>query len=171
MTGRKVRKKAKMEKREPAVVRQPVTERCSVTRAILVAALLMIIGFMVHTIEAVMTMDYYADTTYADVWSTVMMPEPGPPPIEFTYLSLVFGFVVGLIYIWAYKVVEPALATLKGYAKKGLSFGVLIFLLGVVPGSLSFYLLINLPAALIGWWTLSGLVIALVDGIIIAKFC
>jgi hypothetical protein len=166
MTG----KKKKAERAETRTEKQPVS-KCAVARVLLVAALLALIGYLVHMAEAILTMDYYLDPAYFDVWSKVMMPEPGLPPAEFTYLSLIFGFAVALIYIWAYKMVEPALDGLDGRLRKGLFFGVLLFVLGVVPGSLSLYLLVNIPSALIGWWTLSGLVVAFIDGVIIARFC
>ncbi|NYZ77643.1 hypothetical protein H0O02_05020 [Candidatus Micrarchaeota archaeon] len=162
MAGKKIGKKREGE---------ATTGSCSVARAILIAALLTIIGYVIHTVEAILTMNYYIDPAYFGVWSRVMMPAAGPPPMEFTYLSLAFGFAVALIYIWAYKVVQPALEGADGWVKRGLLFGALLFLLGVVPGSLSLYLLINLPAAIIGWWALSGLLIAFVDGVLIAKFC
>lgn len=168
MTGKKI--KRKMEKTGPLPARTGII-RCSIIKAILMAALLTIIGFVIHTVAAIMTMDYYMDPAYFEVWSKVMMPEVGPPPVEFTYLSLAFGFITALIYVWAYKTVEPALSGFDGWFRKGLLFGALLFLIGTVPGSLSLYLLINLPAALIAWWTVSGLVIALINGAIIARFC
>jgi len=167
MTGKKVSKKIEKKAEKPAMG----SKRCSLLRAVLVAIVLTVIAFAVHTIEAILTMDYYADAAYLDVWSRLMMPEPGPPPMEFTYLSILFGFVTALIYIWAYKLVEPALSRINRWIKRGLLFGSLLFLVGTVPGMLTLYLLINLPTALIGWWGLSGLVIALVDGLIISRTC
>ncbi len=172
MTGRKIRRKRK----EPAAEKPPqgkeiILRQCSARRAILVAVLLTVIGFVAHTAEAMATVDYYADPGYAGVWSGLMMAEPGPPPAEFTYLSLAYGFVTALIFIWAYKLVEPGLIGADGYIRKGVLFGLLLFLVGTLPGALSLHLLINLPSALIAWWAFSGLVIAIIDGIVIAKLC
>ncbi len=165
MTGRKTRKEPK------EAVKEVFVARCSFKRAVAVALLLTVVGYVVHTAEALLTMEYYLDPAYFSVWSTIMMPEAGPPPAEFTYLSLLFGFAAALIYVWAYKLVEPGLIEADGWLRKGAYFGVLLFLVGVLPGSLSLYLLINLPAILIAWWALSGFVIALLDGIIIARLC
>ena len=170
MTGKKIKKKA--EKKKPVVVKPGrAVRRCGLLRAVIIAILITVMAQAVHIVEAMLTTDYYMDAAYMDVWSKVMMPEPGPPPMEFTYMSILFGFVTALIYIWAYKLVEPALMHTDRWIKRGLLFGALLFLVGTVPGMLTFYLLINLPAALIGWWGLGGLVIALINGLIISRLC
>jgi|GEM_PF-461420 len=169
MTGKKIKKKT--EKEKPIVVKSGrELRKCSLLRAVTIAILITVIAQGVHMFEAMLTMDYYMDAAYMDVWSPVMMPEPGPPPMEFTYMSILFGFVTALIYIWAYKLIEPALLSIR-WMKRGLLFGSLLFLVGTVPSMLMLYLIINLPAALIGWWGVSGLVISLVDGLIISKLC
>lgn len=169
MTGKKIKK---TEGKKPVVVKSiRAVKKCSLLTAILIAVLITVIAQVIHSIEAMLTMDYYMDAAYFDVWSKAMMPEAGPPPMEFTYLSLLFGFLTALIYIWAYKLVEPALMGVNGWLKRGLLFGALLFLVGTVPGMLTFYLLINLPTPLIGWWGLSGLLIALIDGVIISRLC
>jgi len=166
MTGRKTKKTE-----EKRAVKETLIKKCGFGRAVLIALVLAILGYLVHTLEAILTMDYYLDPAYFSVWSKVMMPDAGPPPAEFMYLSVLFGFLVALVYVWAYKVVEPGFIEADGWLRKGVYFGVLLFLIGVLPGSLSLYLLINLPAALIAWWTLSGFVVTLLDGMVIARFC
>jgi hypothetical protein len=143
---------------------------CSIPRMVGVAILLVIVAQTVHMIEVIFTMDYYLDPAYFGVWSKLMMPDAAPPPAEFYYYSLLFAFVTALIYVWAYHVIEPAMKV-DGWANKGLFFGLLIFLLSTVPGTLSLYLLINLPSMLLLSWSVSGLVVALIDGLIIAKVC
>ncbi len=166
MRGKKIKKKEESSRPKEIIIRN-----CNVGKAVLVAILLTIVGFVIRAIETMLTMDYYMDPAYFTVWSRVMMPAAGPPPPEFTYLSLAFGFIIALVYIWAYKTVELALSSVDGWLRKGLLFGVLVFLIGVVPASLSLYLLINLPPGLLAWWTVSGLLIAFIDGIVIAKLC
>jgi len=171
MTGKKVKKKTEKKNPKPITVKPGrQVRKCSLLRAVIVAILITVIAQGIHMLEAALTMDYYLDAAYMDVWSKVMMPEPGPPPIEFTYMSVLFGFVTALIYIWAYKLVEPSLLMLK-WVKRGLLFGALLFLVGTVPTMLMLYLMVNLPTALIGWWGLGGLVIALIDGLLISKLC
>lgn len=134
----------------------------------LAAIVFMIVAQVVHTIGAVVTMDHYLDSKYFSVWSKMMMPKAGPPPAEFFYFSIAFGFIAALIYTYAYAVLRKAIPG-KDYLNKGLSYGSLIFLIGTVPGSLSLILLINLPMMLIITWAVEGLVIALVGGVLIAK--
>jgi hypothetical protein len=48
-------------------------------------------------------------------------------------------------------------------------YGLLIWLVGAIPGYLAMILLINLPIDLIAYWTLAGLIVNLLAGIITAK--
>ncbi len=127
-----------------------------------------IVAQVVHTAGAFLTMSYYTDPAYFPVWSKVMMPSNAAPGMEFYALSLAFGVAAALIYGGAYSVIMKAIPG-KDAMCKGLNFGAMLFLIGSVPGSLGMYLLINLPAALIGMWAIENLVISLLGGIIIAR--
>ncbi len=79
------------------------------------------------------------------------------------------GFISALIYVGAFRMVRASIPG-KTALKKGLSFGFwLVFLMGSVPGFLSMYLLVNLPAALIAVWGAEALAIALLGGAVIAR--
>ncbi|MFH1222016.1 MAG: hypothetical protein V1492_02935 [Candidatus Micrarchaeota archaeon] len=143
----------------------------SLLRAVLVAVLLAVVSQAVHIAESLLTMNYYLDPTYFAIWSKVMMPVAGPPPAEFFYLSTAFALVTGFIYVWAYKTIEPQIEQNDGWMKKGLHFGVLLFLIGGLPSLFILYLMVNLPLTLLLWWTASGLLIALIDGLLLAKLC
>lgn len=97
-----------------------------------------------------------------------MMPGAGPPPAEFTYYSLAFTFLGMLLFTIVYLIIKngvPAASLLK----KGLTYGFLVFLVATIPGMLSLILLINLPLALVGLWTVESLIIMLVSGMAMAK--
>ena len=151
----------------------PKTEKgkaCSIPRMLGIAVLLLIIGQVVHTIEAMLTMDYYMDAAYFQVWSRLMMPIEGPPPTEFYYASLLIGFIAAIIYVWFYHFIRPVLAD-GSWVRKGACFGLVLFFVSTVPGMLTLFLLINLPVMLIVAWAVSGLIISLLDGLVLAKFC
>jgi len=132
------------------------------------AVLFTIIGQIVHTAGAIATMDYYSDSSYYNVWSVFMMPSAGPPPALFYILSLAFGLISAFIYVYAYSVLKKSIPG-KGFMKKGISYGALLFLVGTFPGSLMMLLLINLPIMLIIGWTIEGFIVSLAGCVVIAK--
>lgn len=137
-------------------------------RVLFSAVILTLIAQIVHTIGAMLGMNFYTDPNYASVWSKIMMPKAGPPPAEFMYYSLAFSAIGMLIFTIIYRVIKngvPGTSVLK----KGLMYGVLVFLVATVPGMLSLILLINLPLALVGFWTVESLIIQLLGGIVVAK--
>ena len=137
-------------------------------KIILAAIVFMIVAQVIHTIESMLTMNYYTDPAYATVWSKIMMPTAGPPPTEFYYYSLTFIFITGLFFTVVYTVFEKSVPG-NTFVKKGLMYGLLMWLVGGLSGSLAMVLLINLPIDLIAYWTVSGLIIDLLAGIAIAK--
>ena len=96
------------------------------------------------------------------------MPTAGPPPIEFYYYSLTFAFITGLLFTGVYTVVAKGIPG-KTLVKKGLIYGLLIWLVGGITGYLAMILLINLPVDLIAYWAVTGLIINLLGGVAIAK--
>lgn len=143
---------------------------CGLMRIFGVAVLLTIIGFVLRIIEAMLTIRYYMDPAYFGVWSNLMMPTAGPPPMQFYAVSLLFGLITSLIVVWAYHVVAPIFGS-QGWVRKGVFFGIFLFLLIQAPGMLSMMLMINLPAALLFAWLVTGFVISMIDGLVLAKLC
>jgi len=126
-----------------------------------------IIAQVMHTIEAFLTMNYYTMPDYFAVWSKVMMPTAGPPPMEFYVISIVFGIITGVIFAAVYSMFKdnvPGAGT-----KKGLCYGGILFLVAGIPFGLTMYLLINLPMMLLVWWNIFSLIIYLIGGIVIEK--
>ena len=137
-------------------------------RIIIAAIVFAIISQVIHTIESMLTMDFYMDEAYFAVWSKLMMPGPGPPPTEFYIASITSAVIIALIYAAAYDIIKgslPGNTTLM----KGLKYGIFLFLLVQVPGLLGMYLLINLPVMLLVYWAIGSLAILLIGGIVIAK--
>lgn len=141
--------------------------RISVPRVIGAGIAFAVIGQIVHTLGAVPTMSYYMDPTYFAVWSKLMMPAAGPPPATFFYYSIAFGIIGGVLLALVYALIYSGIPGLK--TKRGVVYGLMIFLAAGVPGALSLYLLVNLPSALIAYWALENLITYLLGGAVFGR--
>ena len=127
-----------------------------------------VLAQIIHTVGAFLTMGYYTMPDYFAVWSNIMMPAAGPPPNSFYVYSIIVGIVSGILIALVYGVVKGSVPG-RTAAKRGLNYGLLVFLVGGIPGYLSILLLINLPALLILYWAIETLIVNLVGGMIIAR--
>jgi len=118
---------------------------------------------IIHSLGAILTMDFYTDPNYFQVWSKIMMPGKGPPPTYFFYYSVVFGIITGILLALVYVILHEGVPG-KGF-KKGIAYGLLIFFVSGITGSLSMYLLINLPSVLIAYWAMENLFVLLIGGV------
>ncbi|VVB98351.1 Uncharacterised protein [uncultured archaeon] len=132
------------------------------------AVAMTVVAQVVHTLESIFTMGYYSDPNYFSTWSKLMMPTAGPPPASFFAYSIAFALVGWALFSFAYAKLGSAVKE-KDAIWKGLKFGALVFLVAGIPGTLTMYLLINIPVALLVSWMLSGLALYLVGGIVAAK--
>ncbi|MDO8339496.1 MAG: hypothetical protein Q7T16_02455 [Candidatus Burarchaeum sp.] len=126
-----------------------------------------VISFIVHMAGAIADMGYYFMPDYFSVWSKLMMPVAGPPPIEFTYASLLFGFIAGLLFTYCFYLVRNSMPG-KGIAK-GLNYGMFVMLLAGLPFYMTMTLLINLPQGLMLSWLVQTFIIYELSGIAVAK--
>jgi len=141
-------------------------ERLSV-RVIGAGVIFAIIGQLIHNLGSIPTMGFYTDPQYFNVWSKVMMPTAGPPPMSFLYYSIIFGIITGILLAFVYAIIRGGVPWTG--TKRGLAYGSLVFLVAGVPSSLSLYLLVNLPSTLIAYWALENLVIYLLGGAIFGR--
>ena len=139
-----------------------------VARIIGAGILFGIIALIIHWIFAFVGMAYYLDPAYFPVWSKIMMPTAGPPPVSFFYYSLSFNIISGILFALVYTVIGSCVPG-KRFMSRGLMYGFLVFLVGAIPGYLALYLLINLPPVLIALWAVEGLITYLVGGMVVAK--
>lgn len=149
-----------------AVVR--VTGMTNWLRIGLTAVFMTIIAEIVHTVEAALTIAYYTDPAYFPVWSKIMMPGAGPPPAAFYYYSIVFALVTWAAFGFVYEKLGVSIHE-KNLVRKGVRFGALIFLVAAIPSTLTIYLLVNLPIGVLASWTISGLILYLIGGLLTAK--
>jgi hypothetical protein len=137
-------------------------------KLVLASVFFTIVSQIVHTLSAMASMNFYLDPAYFAVWSKIMMPVPGAPPLEFIYLSMAFAFISALIYAGVYNYIRFSVPG-KNWLQKGVNYGVMLFYITQIPSALTLLLLINVPWALVGVWAAENLVVLVVGGAIIGK--
>ena len=135
-------------------------------KLVICSVIVTIISEALYWLVAFADMRYYTDPVHAEIWSKVMMPNPGPPPSSFMWYSLLFTFITAVLFVLVFQIVLKGVPG-SGPAMRGLMYGLLVFLLAGIPAGLSMYLIINLPTGLIWSWTMQGFVVYLVNGLIV----
>ena len=139
--------------------------KMNIWKIFLSLVLLVIVAQVIHTVEAMLTMQYYTDPAYAAVWSKIMCPNAGPPPATFYYCSLAIGALAWFLFMLVYAVVKSAVPGANGW-QKGAMYGLLVWLVAGLPAMLSMGSLINLPMILVAAWIISQLIVDLINGAI-----
>jgi hypothetical protein len=137
-------------------------------RIIVAGILYGIIALIIHSMFAFVSMDFYLDPAYFPVWSKIMTPTAGPPPVSFLYYSLTFNIISGILFALVYTIIGSCVPG-KRFTSRGLMYGFLVFLVGAIPGYFALYLLINLPTVLIALWAVESLILCLIGGMVVAK--
>jgi len=138
------------------------------TKLVIAAIAYTVIAQIIHIVDAFLTMNFYLMPQYFSVWSKIMMPIAGPPPVSFYAFSILFALITGAIFAFIYLTIMKAVPG-KTKLQKGLAYGVILFLANGIPGFLSLYLIVNLPTVLIIYWLIENLVIFLISGVVFAK--
>ncbi|MEW6036008.1 MAG: hypothetical protein AB1529_05320 [Candidatus Micrarchaeota archaeon] len=135
---------------------------------ILVAALVYtVVAQAFHTAGAILTMDYYTNPAYFPLWSRLMMSDAGPPGAEFFIFALVFGLVQGTVFAASYEVLKKSVPGKEG--RRGLNFGLMLFLIVQVPSTLTSMLLLAVPVPLLMAWSLESFAAFAVSGYAFSK--
>lgn len=126
-------------------------------KLVLSAVIFTVISYAVHAVEAMLTIKYYMMPQYFGLWSKLMMPSNGPPPVAFTITSIIFAFVtgisIGLIYYYLRDHLPPV-----GFKRVFYFADILIattFLFFTLPS----YLMFNVPVAILVSWFISAFII------------
>jgi len=128
----------------------------------------MVVSYIVRTLGAIIAMPYYTDSKYFYLWSKIMMPSvEAMPPLSFTVYSLVFAFLTGVIFASFYGVVERVIVG-RGI-KKGMIFGLWLFVTVSITGFMATYLILSIPLMLLVMWQVEALVLYLIAGMIFSK--
>lgn len=117
-------------------------------------------------IEAVFTMKWYMDPAYFSVWSTVMLPNAGPPPAAFYGISLLFTLATACTMAAVFDFMKTLFG--KGYWQRVIGFTDIMVGLMIVFMYFPMYLMVRLPLPLLGVWLMTGFVSVFVSAMIFA---
>ena len=136
-------------------------------KVIISGVIFSVISFIVHQTEALLTFKYYMMPEYFGVWSKLMMPKAGPPPLNFTLTSLIFSLVTGVSIALIYYYLRDHLP--KEKSKRIFYFADLMVATSFVFSTLPMYLMFNVPIALLISWFVSTFIIITVNSWILVK--
>lgn len=136
-------------------------------KVVIASIILLVIQMVVMNIEALFDMKYYVMPEYFPVWSKLMMPNAGPPPVEFFVASALFSFLTALVLACVYECFKASLD--KRFWPRVLGFTKLMALLSLIFSYLPMYMLINLPLGLIVSWFVSGVLVIFLGSVVFVK--
>ena len=136
-------------------------------KVLLTGFLYTVIAFVLHQLEVIITMKYYLMPEYFGLWSKLMMPKAGPPPLEFFITSLVFTFVTGVSLALVYYYVRDLLP--KDFKKRVFYFADLMIATSFIFFTLPTYLLFNVPGGLLIIWFMTSFIILLASSFVFVK--
>lgn len=136
-------------------------------KVLLVAVVYSVIAVIVHQVEAMLTMGYYMNPSYAGLWSKLMMPKAGPPPAEFMIISTVITFVTGVSLAVIYYYLRDHLP--KGSKKRALYFADLMVATSFIFFTLPSYLMFNVPIGILVSWFISSFIILTISSFALVK--
>ena len=136
-------------------------------KVLMIGVIFTVISFVIRQAEMLLTLKYYMMPQYFGVWSKLMMPVAGPPPLSFTITSLIFTFVTGISITLIYYYLRDHLPPL-GF-KRVYYFADVLMATYFVFFFLTAYLLFNLPLALLISWFISTFVIVTAGSWVIVK--
>jgi hypothetical protein len=139
----------------------------SAKKVVLVGIIFSVTSFVIHQIEAILTMKYYLMPQYFGVWSKLMMPQAGPPPASFMITSFVISLVTGISITLIYYYLRDHLPENK--TKRTFYFADLMIATSFVFSTLPMYLMLNVPLALLISWFVSNFIIVTIGSWMLVK--
>ncbi|MCC7552376.1 hypothetical protein KO317_01790 [Candidatus Micrarchaeota archaeon] len=127
------------------------------------AIFVMFVSLIIYTAGSFVDMEYYTNSDNFGLWSKIMMPNMGPPGVEFYFVSLVFKFIIGLIFTLFYMVIAKSIRQ-ESILKTGIFYGCLLFVILGIPTTLNTFLLFAVPLGLLISWTIQGLLVLVISG-------
>ena len=97
-----------------------------------------------------------------------------PPGLGFYAVSIFFSLLTGLIFADAYSMTKQLFTAKKSfrsdkYWNVGLKFGMFLFMLVMLTGTMSMFLTLAVPFGLLVSWLVQSLAICLASGVAFAK--
>lgn len=136
-------------------------------KVLITSSVYMIIVFVIRTIEAIITMNFYTIPEYFGLWSKVMMPAAGPPPVSFQITSLLFSLISGVALVIFFEYIKPVLP--KKPLDKTIYFTKIIVLLSFIFFTLPVYLMFNIPFMLLVSWFITSVIIMFLSSMVFVK--
>lgn len=137
-------------------------------KVLIAGVVFLVIATITRQIEVFLTMDFYKDPQFFGVWSRLMMPANGPPPLQFILYSFLFTYLTGITLAFLYDFIKGNLSK-KFWLKVG-SFTDITVGLSFVFFTLPSFLLFNIPLILLIYWLISTTVIIFLSTIFFVKY-
>lgn len=84
--------------------------------------------------------------------------------IPFAILGM---FIVDAIFVWVYALINKGIPGANRFIK-GLLYGLLVVLVGLLPGMVATYTYMTVATTVVAYWTISGFIISPLKGLITA---
>lgn len=126
-----------------------------------------VIAEIVMQVEIFFTMKYYQDPALFGLWSKLMMPNAGPPPLTFFAISLLFMYATGCTLAAVFEFISSLFG--KSYWSKVVGFTDIMVGLAIIFASFPMYLLFNVPITLLAWWLGTNWVTILLASMVFAR--
>jgi len=85
-------------------------------------------------------------------------------------LMLITTFITDLIFVYVYTLIKNSIPTQNNYTK-GIIYGLIVCGIGLIPGMISTYLYMTVASGVVIYWTISGIIVNPINGIIAAIIC
>lgn len=141
--------------------------KINIAKVLLIGMLYTLLTTVIRQIEALITLRYYTMPQYFGVWSKLMMPTTGPPPLSFLTTSIILTFAGGISLALVYYYLRDMLP--KDFRQRVLLFADLLIGLQFIFFTLPVYLLFNVPVELLVSWFISSFIILVITSFLLVK--
>lgn len=126
-------------------------------KVLLAGVIFLAISIVLRQIEAYLTMDYYKMPEFFGVWSRLMMPKSGPPPMSFYLTSILFSYLTGITLAVVYEKIRNIFPEDKW--KRIFNFTCFTVIFAIIFFTLPVYMLFHIPLGLLITWLVTGVII------------
>ncbi len=121
--------------------------------------ILVVAGFLIHSV--------WLGPTYRAMRVAGMSFRAEDAMMHKVWIIWLSDLVYAFLFVWIYaRGVES-----KPWVGQGIRYGIIATLFTLVPSSMNEYVVYNLPYALVLKWMLSGLVVLVLTGLVVAAMC
>jgi hypothetical protein len=121
--------------------------------------LLLVSGFLIHGV--------WLANTYTQMRASGMNFRPETDMMHKMWVIWVSNLVYAFLFVFVYARGSEN----KPWVGQGIRFGIIATLFTVVPNTLNDYLVYNIPYTLAVKWMISGLVVLILMGVVVAGIC